>query len=161
VACPACGGKERLEEDTLTGDNRQGDWGLDLAAEALERARHAGATDDLERVLHHARLGIEQRLAEGRAVDRRLVDRVGLAAAQVAAARAEAAWGRWALSIYASLGWMPPLGVTEQLASLPASERSLLAAAAQRASDSASGRAGEGDVESQTALAQLFGSVRS
>lgn len=161
VACPACGGKERLEEDTLTGGGGERDWGLELAAEAVERARNAGVTDDLERVLAHARLGIEQRLAEGRSVDRRLIDGVGLAAAQVAAARAEAAWGRWVLSIYASLGWMPPLGVTEQLAGLPATELSLLAAAAQRASDSASGRVGEGDAVSHTALADLLRSARS
>ena len=160
VACPACGGKERLEEDTLTGSTER-DWGLELAAEAVERARKAGITDDLERVLAHARLGIEQRLAEGRSVDRRLIDGVGTAAAEIAVARAEAAWGRWTLSIYASLGWLPPSVVTEQLTRLPPAQLPLLAAAAQRASDSASGRSAEGDAASQAALAQLLGSARS
>src|SRR5687767_4441872 len=38
VACPACGAKERIEEDTLSGAGQR-DWGLELAAEAVERAR--------------------------------------------------------------------------------------------------------------------------
>ncbi len=159
VACPACGSRERLEEDTLTG-NDQRDWGLELAAEAVERARTAGAVADLERVLAHARLGVEQRLAEGRPIERHLIDGVALAAAQVAAERAQASWGRWALSIYASLGWWPPAPFSERLARLPASELAAVAPAARRALDSANGRpATDGDATARAALLQLVGSI--
>jgi FHA domain len=160
VACPACGSKERLEEDTLTGSTQR-DWGLELAAEAVERTRAAGVIDDLERVLSHARLGLEQRLAEGRTVERRLIDGVGLAAAEVAASRGEAGWGRWALSIYASLGFAPPESLSDLLSALPPAELQLLAPAAQRAFDSAGSRQTEADAAGHAALSRLLGSSRS
>jgi hypothetical protein len=160
VACPACGARERVEEDTLTGNTKR-DWGLELAAEAVERARAAGIADDLERVLSHARLGLEQRLAEGHSVERHLVDGIGLAAAEIAAGRAEAGWGRWALSIYASLGFAPPARFSELLASLPAAELALLAPAAQRAFDSAGSRETADQAENHAALGHLLGSARS
>jgi hypothetical protein len=159
VACPACGSKERLEEDTLTGSDQK-DWGLELAAEAVERARSAGVVEDLERVLAHARLGLEQRLAEGRRVDRRLIDSIGLAAAEVAAGRGEAGWGRWALSIHASLGLQPKPGLSELLASLPPAERLLLEPAAQRAFDSGDGAAAGDDPHARSALARLLRSAK-
>jgi pSer/pThr/pTyr-binding forkhead associated (FHA) protein len=155
LSCPACGGKDRLEDDTLTGSGTgQRDWGLELAADAVNRARKGKGTEALERVLAHARLGLERRLAEGQKVERTLVDGVGLGAAEVAVSRGEAGWGRWALSIYASLGMDPPVALSELLLQLPTSERALLAAAAQRALDSASG----GDVASRDALSRLLGS---
>ncbi|HYQ15886.1 MAG TPA: FHA domain-containing protein [Polyangiaceae bacterium] len=157
LACPACGGRDRLEEDTLTGSGQR-DWGLELAAEAVARARAGKGTDDLERVLSHARLGLEQRLAEGRTVERPLIDGVGLAAAEVAISRREAGWARWALSIYASLGLTPPASFSELLQSLPPSELSLLEAAAQRALESSGGSQAGGDVAARAALARLLGS---
>jgi len=159
VACPACGGKDRIEEDTLTG-NSQKDWGLELAAEAVERARAAGVAEDLERVLSHARLGLEQRLAEGRTVERHLIDGIGAAAGEVAFSRAEAGWGRWALSIYASLGMQPPLALIELLAKLPSRELGLLEPAAQRALDSAGAGQSAGDVAAHAALQQLVRSAK-
>jgi FHA domain len=151
LACPACGGKDRLEDDTLTGSGQR-DWGLDLAAEAVSRARKGKGPDDLERVLAHARLGLERRMAGSQKVDRALVDGVALAAAELAVSRSEAGWGRWALSIYASLGLEPPLAFIEVLLRLPASERSLLAAAAQRALDGAA----SSDAAARDALAGLL-----
>ncbi|HVY28519.1 MAG TPA: FHA domain-containing protein [Polyangiaceae bacterium] len=160
VACPACGSRERLEEDTLTG-NTERDWGLELAAEAVARARSVANVDDLERVLAHARLGLERRLAEGRSVEQTLIDGVGMAAAEVASARREAGWGRWILSIYASLGLAPPATLSDLLAGLPASELSLLAPAAQRAFDSSHTRSGAPDGPGQMALARLLGGTKS
>jgi FHA domain len=159
VACPACGGKERVEEDTLTGSSQK-DWGLELAAEAVDRARTAGIVQDLERVLSHARLGLEQRLAEGRKVERHLIDALGIAAGEVAASRREAGWGRWALSIYASLGLEPKLALIELLATLPPGELSLLGPAAQRAFDSTgSGQSAE-EAAGHEALGQLVRSTK-
>ena len=159
VACPACGSKERLEEDTLTGSSQK-DWGLELAAEAVDRARKANVVEDLERVLSHARLGLEQRLAEGRKVERHLIDGIGLAAAEVAASRAEAGWGRWALSIYASLGLQPKLALVELLAKLPLAELSLLQPAAQRAFDSAGPGNSDDERAGHVALGQLVRSAK-
>jgi FHA domain-containing protein len=159
VACPACGSKERLEEDTLTGSSQK-DWGLELAAEAVDRARKANVVEDLERVLSHARLGLEQRLAEGRKVERHLIDGIGLAAAEVAASRAEAGWGRWALSIYASLGLQPKLALVELLTKLPLAELSLLQPAAQRAFDSAGPGNSDDERAGHAALGQLVRSAK-
>jgi hypothetical protein len=160
VACPTCGSDERLEEDTLTGSSQK-DWGLELAAEAVERSRAAGVVEDLERVLSHARLGLEQRLAEGRSVQRHLIDAIGLAAGEVAASRAEAGWGRWALSIYASLGLQPQLALIQLLSRLPQSELSLLEPAAQRAFDSANTSAeSPADAAARAELGQLLRSAK-
>lgn len=156
VACPSCGAKDRLEEDTLSGAGQK-DWGLELAAEAVERARTAASPADLERVLANARLGLEQRLAEGLHVERRHVDSIGLAASQVAATRGEAGWGRWALSIYASLGAAPPAELSDALGRLPEVERLLLEPAAERALESARARRVAGDEASVLALARLAG----
>jgi hypothetical protein len=159
VVCPACGSNERLEEDTLSGAGQR-DWGIELAAEAVGRARQAGTTD-LERVLSHARLGLEQRLAEGHTVDRDLIDKVILAAAEVAVKRSESGWARWGLSIYASLGWSPPVALSELLAQLPKSELSLLSPAAQRALDSAGAGQSAEDRASLEALVRLLESAKS
>lgn len=159
VACPACGAKERTEEDTLTGSNQK-DWGLELAAEAVEKSVAAGSVEALERLLSTARLGLEQRLAEGRAIERRIIDAIAAGAAQVAVGRREAAWGRWALSIYASLGLLPKAVLSTGLASLPADEVSLLKPAAQRAFESAAARKDAGDAADHAALLQLLGSSR-
>jgi hypothetical protein len=156
VACPSCGAKERLEEDTLSGAGQR-DWGLELAAEAVERARTAASTADLERLLGNARLGLEQRLAEGQQVERRHVDSICLAAAQVSAIRSEAGWGRWALSIYASLGMAPPVELSDALARLPEVERLLLEPAVARALESASARKVPSDDPNVQALARLAG----
>lgn len=153
LVCPACGGKDRLEEDTLTGSGKR-DWELELAADALLRARKSKLPDDLERVLSHARLGLERRLAEGLPVARPLLDGVGLAAAELSVLRAEAGWGRWALSIYASLGLEPPASFSTLLAALPPSELGLLAAAIQRVLERAP--AG-GEPEARAALGRLLG----
>jgi hypothetical protein len=160
VACPTCGSQERLEEDTLTGSSQK-DWGMELAAEAVARARAAGVVEDLERVLSHARLGLEQRLAEGRSVPRHLIDAIGLAAGEVAASRAEAGWGRWALSIHASLGLQPQLALIHLLSALPQDELSLLEPAAQRAFDSANTtRDPPADAAARAALGQLLRSAK-
>jgi hypothetical protein len=155
LACPACGSRERVEDDTLTGSGQK-DWGLALAAEAVERARGAHV-HSLERVLAHARAGVEQRLAEGRGVERHLLDGIALAAAEVAVARGEAGWGRWALSIHASLGMVPSTALSETLLRLPTEVRGQLAPAAQRAIDSCgSAPHHEADL---TALRKLLGSA--
>lgn len=156
IACPACGAKDRLEEDTLSGAGQK-DWGLELAAEAVERARSSPSPSDLERVLANARLGLEQRLAEGQQVERRHVDSIALAAAQVAAARGEAGWGRWALSIYSSLGAAPPVELADALGRLPEVERLLLGPAAERVLESARARKVPGDDANLQALARLAG----
>ena len=115
----------------------------------------------MERVLSHARLGLEQRLAEGRGVERQLIDGIGLAAGEIAAARKEAAWGRWALSIYASLGLQPQLRFIELLAGLPQSELLLLEPAAQRVFDSANGGDSAKDALAHAALRELLRGARS
>lgn len=144
VECPACGSSDRTEEDTMAGapSSTQRDWGLDLVVDALRRAQSVGRTDDIERILSHARLGIEQRMGNGQPVERPILDAVADAAATLAATQADASWGKWLLSVYASLGGVPPRGVGQSLGTLPASERSSLAPAARRVLESVSSRGG-------------------
>jgi len=160
--CPACGSCDRTEEDTLAGapSSSQRDWGLDLVVESLRRATALGRTDDVERILSHARLGIEQRIANGVAVERPTLDAVADAAASLAALRGDAAWGRWLLSVYASLGSVPPRAVGRILTTLSPAERTTLAPAARRVVESVSSRGGprHEDRESFAGIEALGGS---
>jgi hypothetical protein len=63
------------------------------------------------------------------------------------------------LSIYASLGLQPPVGLIELLQGLPPNELALLKPAAQRAFDSAGGGQSAADVASHAALVRLLGSA--
>ena len=72
-----------------------------------------------------------------------------------------AAWGRWALSIYASLGLQPQLRFIELLAGLPQSELLLLEPAAQRVFDSANGGDSAKDALAHAALRELLRGARS
>jgi hypothetical protein len=143
VECPACGSSDRNEEDTLAGaPSSSRDWGLDLVVDALRRAESLGRSDDVERILSHARLSIEQRIANGLPLDRPMLDAVADAAASFAVTSRDATWGKWLLSVYASLGCVPPRAIGRRLITLPLSERTSLAPAARRVVESVSSRGG-------------------
>jgi hypothetical protein len=158
-ACPACGSKDRTHEDTLTGPPSDRDWALELAAEAVVRALEKRSWDDLERLLLRARLHVEQRLADGGKVDQRPLHGVGDAAVALALAKGDAAWVRWALSLYATLGQVPPPATTRNISTLPPAQRTTLGPAARRVVESVSSRGGPSpeDRESYDHLVQLSG----
>ncbi|MEP7051887.1 MAG: FHA domain-containing protein [Pseudomonadota bacterium] len=143
LECPACGSSDRTEEDTLAGaPSTQRDWGLDLVVEQLRRAESLGRTDDIERILSHARMGIEQRISENLPLERHTLDAVADVAATLAVTRGDAAWGKWLLSVYASVGNVPPRAVGQNLILLPPLARKSLAPAARRVVESVSSRGG-------------------
>lgn len=158
-ACPACGSKDRTQEDTLTGPPSDRDWALELAAEAVVRALEKRSWDDLERLLLRARLHVEQRLADDGRVDQRPLHGVGDAAVALALAKGDAAWVRWALSLYATLGQVPPPETARNISTLPPGQRTTLAPAARRVVESVSSRGGPSpeDRESYDHLVQLSG----
>src|SRR6187402_1846072 len=86
LECPECGSSDRSDEDTLAGapSSSQRNWGLDLVVESLRRAESLGRTDDIERILSHARLAIEQRIGNGQFLERPALDAVADAAATFA-----------------------------------------------------------------------------
>ncbi|HEX6765367.1 MAG TPA: hypothetical protein VF103_07820, partial [Polyangiaceae bacterium] len=155
--CPACGSKERAHDDTLTGPASDRDWALELAAEAVVRALDKQSWEDVERLLLRARLHVEQRLAEGGRVDQRPLNGVGDAAVALACAKGDATWVRWALSLYATLGQVPPPSTAKSLSTLPPAQRTSLAPAARRVVESVSSRGGPKpeDRESYDHLVQL------
>jgi hypothetical protein len=140
--CPSCGSKERAQEDTLTGPSSDRDWALELAAEAVVRALERRSWDDLERLLLRARLHVEQRLADGGRLDQRPLNGVGDAAVALACAKGDVAWIRWALSLYATLGQVPPTATAKSLSTLPPAQRTTLAPAVRRVIESVSSRGG-------------------
>ena len=143
LECPACGSSDRTEEDTLAGaPTTQRDWGLDLVVEQLRRAESLGRSDDIERILAHARMGIEQRIGNNLPLERHTLDAVADAAATLAVTRGDAAWGKWLLSVYASIGTVPPRAVGQNLILLPPPARKSLAAAARRVVESVTSRGG-------------------
>jgi hypothetical protein len=155
--CPACGSKERAQEDTLTGPASDRDWALELAADAVMRALDKRSWDDVERLLLRARLHVEQRLADGGRIDQRPLHGVGDAAVALACAKGDIAWVRWALSLYATLGQLPPTATAKSLSTLPPNQRTTLAPAARRVVESVSSRGGPKpeDRESYDELLQL------
>lgn len=156
-ACPACGSKERTNEDTLVGPPSDRDWALELAAEAVMRALEKKSWDDVERLLLRARLHVEQRLSDGGRLDERPLHGVGDAAVALAREKGDAAWVRWALSLYATLGQVPLPATTKSLSSLPPAQRSTVGAAARRVVESVSSRGGPQpeDRESYETLVRL------
>jgi len=145
LECPECGSSDRTDEDTLAGvpsSSTQRDWSLDLVVEALHRAESLGRTEEIERVLSQARFGIEQRIGNNQVVERPMLDAVADAAATLAVTRGDASWGKWLLSVYASIGSVPPRAVGQSLIALPLSERHSLAPAARRVVESVSSRGG-------------------
>jgi hypothetical protein len=142
LGCPACGSKERTQEDTLSGPNSERDWALELAAEAVVRALDRQSWDDVERLLLRARLHVEQRLAGGGRLDQRPLHGVGDAAVALATAKGDIAWVRWALSLYATLGEVPPSATSKSISTLPPIQRTTLAPAARRVVESVSSRGG-------------------
>jgi hypothetical protein len=159
-ACPACGSKERTQEDTLSGPASDRDWALELAAEAVMRALEKRSWDDVERLLLRARLHVEQRLTDGGRLDQRPLHGVGEAAVALATARGDIAWVRWALSLYATLGQVPPHTTARRISTLPPAQRTTLAPAARRVVESVSSRGGPKpeDRESYEELVQLAAS---
>jgi hypothetical protein len=142
LACPACGSRERSQDDTLSGPTSDRDWALDLAAEAVMRALEKQRWDDVERLLLRARLHVEQRLADGGKLDQRALNGVGDAAVALACAKGDIAWVRWALSLYATLGQLPPPATAHSISTLPPAQRSTLGPAARRVVESVSSRGG-------------------
>lgn len=141
-ACPACGSKERTHEDTLSGPTSERDWALELAAEAVVRALEKKSWEDVERLLLRARLHVEQRLADGGRLDERPLHGVGDAAVALASEKGDIAWVRWALSLYATLGQVPPPATARSISTLPPAQRTTLAPAARRVVESVSSRGG-------------------
>jgi hypothetical protein len=142
MACPSCGSRERGQDDTLTGSESERDWQLELAADALRRAVLRDSWEDVERLLLRARLHVEQRIAEGRAVERGALDVLGDSAVGLSAARGDATWARWALSLYASLAEVPSSAMARRVTELAPDQRSTLAPAARRVVESVSSRGG-------------------
>jgi pSer/pThr/pTyr-binding forkhead associated (FHA) protein len=130
--CPTCGSTSRSQEDTLSGARSERDWSLELAAEAVGRAREKQSWEDVERLLLRARLHVEQRLADGARVDAGPLNGIADAAVALATATGELTWVRWALSLYASLGQIPPPTLTRGISSFPPAVRGSLVPAVRR-----------------------------
>jgi pSer/pThr/pTyr-binding forkhead associated (FHA) protein len=131
-ACPACGSAARAQEDTLSGASSDRDWSLELAAEAVGRALEKQSWEDVERLLLRARLHVEQRLADGGRIDQRPLHGIADAAVALATATGELTWVRWALSLYATLGQIPPSALAKGISSFPPAVRETLAPAVRR-----------------------------
>jgi hypothetical protein len=141
-SCPACGCTRRSQEDTLSGVASERDWSLELAAEALARALEKQSWEDVERLLLRARLHVEQRLASGARIDGRPLRGVGDAAVALATQTGELGWLRWALSLYATLGELPPPALTRSISTFPPLLRFPLAPAVRRVVETINSKGG-------------------
>lgn len=159
VQCPACGSRERMDEDTISGVVGESDknWTLELLVDVLSKAVTLERWDDVERMLHRSKGNVEERIASSQPVERLHLDGLAEAAAALAQARREAEWGTWVLRVYASLGFVPAQDVTKRLSTLPPSERASLAPAASAVVESVHARGGptEADQSSFAGLQSL------
>ena len=118
------------------------------------------ASTDLEAIMDRLEARLRRHGQVHVYVETRAIDGIALAAGDVAAARAEAGWGRWVLSIYASLGMQPKAAFIALLARLPAAELALLEPAAQRVFDSAASGQSVDDAADRAALGELLRSAK-
>jgi hypothetical protein len=141
-SCPACGSVSRSQEDTLSGVKSERDWSLELAAEAVARALEKQSWEDVERLLLRARLHVEQRLAAGGRIDGRPLQGVGDAAVALATSTGELGWVPWAISLYATLGELPPPTLTRSISTFPPTLRFPLAPAVRRVVETINSKGG-------------------
>jgi hypothetical protein len=122
--CPSCGSNERMDEDTVSGviGEVNPNWTLELLVQVLVRATSLHRWDE--------------------PVSREHLDQLASAAASLAEARQLAEWGQWLLGVYATLGMVPPPGITDRLSTLPPAERASLGPAAYRLLESVQARGG-------------------
>jgi hypothetical protein len=141
-SCPACGSVSRSLDDTLSGARSERDWSLELAAEAVARALEKQSWEDVERLLLRARLHVEQRLASGGRIDGRPLQGVGDAAVALAVSTGELGWVRWALSLYATLGELPPESLTTSISTFAPALRVPLLPAVRRVVETINSKGG-------------------
>jgi len=158
--CPSCGSNERMDEDTVSGviGEVNPNWTLELLVQVLVRATSLHRWDDVDRMLRRSKPNIEERLMSGEPVLREHLDQLASAAASLAEARQSAEWGQWLLGVYATLGLVPPSGITDRLSTLPPAERASLGPAAYRLLESVQARGGPSaeDREGVTGIESLM-----
>ncbi len=149
ILCPACGSRERMDEDTISGVVGETDknWTLELLVDVLDKAVSLERWDDVERMLTRSKGNVEERLRSGAGLSVEHLDRLAEAAAALAKERREADWGRWILAVYSNLKAVPAEHVTQRLSTLPPGERATLAPAASRVVEQATLRGGLSEVE--------------
>jgi hypothetical protein len=136
------------------GAESQRNWTLALLVDVLERAVLLERWDDVERVLKRARPSVDERLSSGNLMPREQLDGLSAAAARLAQARQSAEWGRWMLSMHASLGIVPRRDAIDRLSTLPPAERASLAPAAHEVLRSVDSLA-DADADERSALARI------
>lgn len=126
--CPGCGSDRRVGEETLSGvgTDPSRNWTLELLAEVLERAVSLERWDDVERVLVRSKANLDDRASKRLPVDGTHLDRIGAAAARLAAVRGNTEWLRWALGLHRAIARLPSSGFTDEIEALPPPLRATL-----------------------------------
>jgi hypothetical protein len=102
-ACPNCGATEALDEETLSGQfgaAAQAIWSVQLFLEVLERALKLQRFEDVNRILRRATVQVEERVANGDAVDGAQLAKLADGAARASMAVSDPTWGLWVAQIY-------------------------------------------------------------
>jgi hypothetical protein len=156
--CPSCGSREHDSEPATGGVASDRGWGLELAADALRKAASRAAWEEAERLLGTVRHEIDRHVKGLIPVDREVLEAIADTAVALAAARAQAGWAHWILSVYAELAQVPASRVSNTLSTLPPSERSTLIPAARRVMESVetSGGPRQEDLEAFRGFESLF-----
>lgn len=141
--CPHCGSEvpseertDRLEDATLNSALKHA-WSLELLVETVSRAQALDRWQDVERVLLRARHLLEEIAFEEEPPSKESIDQLARAAVALADEHALPEWGKWAVELYAHLGFVPPPHVSRYLANLPLEQRVTLAPTAELVADSA------------------------
>jgi len=155
AVCPICGSRRQLDEDTISGviGSPEG-WSLELAVAVMDKARVLQRWDDVDRMLRRARPTVERLIAGGSRVSREHLDTIAAGASSLAAARGEAEWARWVVTIFATLSLVPGPEVVRWLRQLPPAAAQDLAPAAARLVANVQANGGPGRDERQE-FAQL------
>jgi len=163
VRCPACGSRDRDGVPAPSRPAADSAWRLELATEALVRAVRLESWQEADKLLLSVRPEVEGRIAAQAAIEPNVLEKLASSAVSLAAARADASWAHWILSIYAALARLPAARLSETLSTLPPAQRSTLIPAARRVMESVetSGGPRQEDVDAykgfEVLLARLAG----
>ncbi len=122
LACPNCGGRDRIgEETTLSGvtTTGQSNWAIQLLAEVLERALSMDRVAEAERAMARARTALDERVALGHRIEQPQLDSLAAGIVRYARSQNNTEWLIWVLHAYARGNCVPAQPVVAMVRDSP------------------------------------------
>ncbi len=122
ASCSNCGAPTMLEEETMSGVvvESKRSWTFHLLRDVIERALGAGRAVEAERLMRRAAKEIDERLAQGDALEPDRIEVIASAAVRLARLTGSSDWLAWVFTLYRRHGSMLADEVIERIEELDA-----------------------------------------